>query len=114
MPRAELMAALLNASSGHRVKLAFGAHHTKCWKLTDSQVVLRWINSKKSALKMLLRYRVIEINRLTGVDKWHYVDSKNTIADIGTIKGIKCANPPSVTDFSPVALGRASLPDSAT
>ena len=89
MPRAELMAALLNASSGHCVKLAFGAYHTKCWKLTDSQVVLHWINSKKSALKMWVRYRVIEINRLTDVDKWHYVDSKNMIADIGARKGAK-------------------------
>ena len=71
------------------VKLAFGAYHTKCWKLTDSQVVLHWINSKKSALKMWVRYRVIEINRLTDVDKWYYVDSKNMIADIGTRKGAK-------------------------
>ena len=30
------------------------------------------------------------------------------------VKGVKCANHTSVTDFSPVALGRASLPDLAT
>ena len=89
MPWAELMGASLNASTGHSVKLAFRAYHTKCWKLTDSQVALHWINSKRSSLKMWVRNRVIEINRLIDIDRWHCVNTKNMIADLGTRKGAK-------------------------
>ena len=37
IPCAELETMLLNANISHLV-------HTKCWKLTDSQVALHWIN----------------------------------------------------------------------
>ena len=40
MPRAELLAATLNATTGHVVKVSFGDKHKYCWKITDSQVVL--------------------------------------------------------------------------
>ena len=43
VPRAELMAATLNAVVGHVDKLSIGDRHKKSWKLTDSQVVLHWI-----------------------------------------------------------------------
>ena len=38
--RAELLAANLNASAGHVVKLALGDLHKECIKLTDSQIAL--------------------------------------------------------------------------
>ena len=40
LPRAELCAASLNASTGHVVKLALGDLHKECIKLTDSQIAL--------------------------------------------------------------------------
>ena len=43
-PRAELLAASLNASTGHVIKTALGDRHANCIKLTDSQVALFWIN----------------------------------------------------------------------
>ena len=48
IPRAELIAALLNANTGHIVKISFGNLHKRCVKLTDSQVVLHWLNNKKA------------------------------------------------------------------
>ena len=43
VPRAELMAALLNASAGKLVKTAFGDLHKRCWKVTDSNATLDWM-----------------------------------------------------------------------
>ena len=87
IPRAELLAATLNASTGFIVKRAFGNNHKKCYKITDSQVALHWISCSKTKLKTWVRNRVIEINRLVDMDNWGFVDSKNMIADIGTRKG---------------------------
>ena len=89
VPRAELAAAILNANTGHVVRLSLGKMHKKAWKLTDSQVVLHWLNCTKSALKMWVRNRVVEISRLTDRKDWYYIASKDMIADLGTRKGAK-------------------------
>ena len=54
-PRAELAAAFLNASTGHILHLSLKNMHKRCWKLTDNQVNLHWLNCTKSALKMWVR-----------------------------------------------------------
>ena len=89
IPRAELMAATMNAATGHTVKRAFGTYHRKTTKLTDSMVALYWICSKRTVLKTWVRNRVIEINRLVDMSCWRYVKSSNMIADLGTRKGAK-------------------------
>ena len=43
IPRAELEAALLNATTGHLVKLSLKGKVKKSYKLSDSQVALHWI-----------------------------------------------------------------------
>ena len=57
-------------------------------KLTDSQIVLHWINSKDIPLKQWVRNREIEINRFSKPEDWYYVNTKD-IADIGTRRGAK-------------------------
>ena len=89
MPRAELSAAVMNASMGHVAKISFGKFHKGHIKLTDSQVALHWINTTKSELLLWVRNRVIEINRLAPMDCWRYVRSKDNIADLGTRKGAR-------------------------
>ena len=86
-PRAELLAASVNASTGHIVKTALGDRHKKHLKLTDSQVALFWIESVRSKLKMWVRNHSIHINRLAPKQFWRYVKSQDMIADIGTRKG---------------------------
>ena len=86
-PRAELDAALMNASTGHIVKLSLKDKLVRSWKLSDSQVTLHWINCVRYALKMWVRNRVIEVLRLTDILNWHYVRRKDNIADLGTRKG---------------------------
>ena len=53
IPRAELEAAHLNASTGHVVRLSLKDRHEKSWKLSDSHVALHWISSIKSTLKFV-------------------------------------------------------------
>ena len=86
-PRAELEAALLNASTGHIVRLSLKERLKRSWKLSDSQVTLHWINCIRYALKMWVRNRVVEIHRLTELSFWRYINSKLNIADLGTRKG---------------------------
>ena len=89
IPRAELIAALLNASTGHVVRMSLKQFHTRCWKVTDSQVALRWLNATRSALKMWVRHRVVEIRRLSELESWFHISRKDMVADIGTRKGAK-------------------------
>ena len=87
LPRSERLTTCLSATTGHGVKLSFGSYHNKCIPLTDSQVVLHWVNNMGGALKQWVRN--IEINRLADKKLWRYVQSKNMIADLGTKKGAK-------------------------
>lgn len=89
MPRAELLAAVLNSRTGHIVKRSLGKNFSECIKLTDSQIVLHWIHNTKLTLKQWVRNRVIEINRLDNSKKWMYINSSNMVADIGTRKGAR-------------------------
>ena len=61
-------------------------------EITDSQVVLHWVGRMRSALKLWVRNRVIEINRLTDASVWRYVESRNMPADIGTRRGVKISD----------------------
>ncbi len=88
-PRAELMAAVLNAATGHTVKKAFGTYHKRVIKLTDSMVALHWISSNRNTLKTWVRTRVIEVNRLCDTSDWRYVKTTDMVADLGTRKGAR-------------------------
>jgi len=87
MPRAELYAALINAHTGEIIRRSFHDWHKHSIKFTDSQIALHWINNDQKPLKQWVRNRVIEILRFTSKDQWHYIQSKNMMADIGTRKG---------------------------
>ena len=87
-PRAEVLALELNAKTGHVVKTAFGERHVKCLKLSDSQVAIHWVGCTRTRLKLWVRNRAIEFNRLSNIEDLRYVDSKNMIADLGTRKGV--------------------------
>ena len=87
-PRAELVAAMLNAYTGEVVRRAFGEFHKGSIKLSDSTIVLHWINNGWKILKQYVRARVIEILRFTERLWWYYVESSLMIADIGTRRGV--------------------------
>ena len=83
-PRAELLAAQLNAHTGEVVHRSFGAYHKSSIKLTDSQIVLHWLNNAELKMKTFVRNRVIDICRFTHPTLWKYVKSENMPADIAT------------------------------
>ena len=89
IPRGELTAAVLNASTGHVVRTSLKDFHKSSVHVTDSQVALMWINSTKTVLKPFVRHRVGEAKRLTVSEKWYYTESENNIADLGTRRGVK-------------------------
>ena len=92
IPSAELVAAGMNTATGHTVKKAFGNYHKKALNLTDSLVALHWIASKRTTLKMWVRNRVVEINRICDASSWRYVESSKMVADLGTRKGAKISD----------------------
>ena len=92
VPRAELMAAAINAATGFVVRKAYGPYHKDSIQLSDSMVALHWISSTTRRLKTFIRSLVIEVNRLTDLGKWRYVESSKMPADIGTRKGATLAD----------------------
>ena len=91
-PRAELMAATMNAATGHTVKKALGNFHKRSIKFSDSLVALHWISNERTSLKTWVRNRVIEINRLCNIDDWKHVKSGDMIADLGTRQTAKLSD----------------------
>ena len=89
LPRAELFAAVLTASIGHVVFTSLSGFIKKRIHLTDSQIALFQISNVKIPQKQWVRYRTIEVNRLTDCARWAFIDSENNMADIGTRKGAK-------------------------
>ena len=83
-PRAELVAARLNAQSGYVVQRSFGNRFTGCTKMSDSQVALCWMNNFERPLNVGVRSQVTEIRRLSNLADWVYLSSKDMVADIGT------------------------------
>ena len=82
-----MVAALLNVYTAEVVKRVLGPLHKSDIKLSDSQVVLHWINNDDKPLKQWVRNRVIDIRRFANPTDWYYVKSKDMIADLGTRKG---------------------------
>jgi len=84
IPRAELLAANVNAHTGEVVKRALSHFHKESVKLSDSQVVMHWINNQELPLKQWTRNRVVDLLRFTESNQWQYVRSKDNPADKGT------------------------------
>ena len=87
IPRAELLAANLNAHTGEVVKRALSKFNITSQKFTDSQVTIHWLNNQELQLKQWTRNRVVEIMRFTDVSSWKYVPTTEMPADIGTRHG---------------------------
>ena len=92
LPRAELFAATLNATTGHIVNLSLKEFIVGRVNLIDNQVALFWITSNIVKLKQWVRGQVVEVNRLTNKEDWVYVDSKDNTADLGTRRGAKISD----------------------
>ena len=88
-PRAELIAAVLNAHTGEVVRRALKSKHDGSIKLTDSTINLHWISNDEITLKPFVRNRIIEIKRFTSSENWYYINTKQMLADIPTRRGTR-------------------------
>ncbi|XP_037604330.1 uncharacterized protein LOC119475569 [Sebastes umbrosus] len=81
MPRLELCGALAGAQLAKLLQkeLSITLRHTTLW--TDSTTVLEWLQSESCRFKVFVGLRVAEIQDLTDLHSWHYVDSSNNPAD---------------------------------
>ncbi|XP_026112361.1 uncharacterized protein LOC113091129 [Carassius auratus] len=81
MPRLELCAALTSAQLAQFLKqeLTIAIETVTLW--TDSTTVLTWIQSESCRYKVFVGTRVAEIQELTELHSWRYVDSSNNPAD---------------------------------
>ncbi len=77
----------MNTHTGHIVKTSLGERHRFADKFTDSQVTLFWLTKDRCKLKVWVRNRVKEVLRLSEIESWRYVSSKDMIADLGTRRG---------------------------
>ena len=49
---------------------------------SDSQIVLAWLQTEPSNLKIFVAHRVAEIQTLTDIENWHYIPTSDNPADI--------------------------------
>ena len=88
VPKGELKGAVLGASLAHVVRRSLGDRHIRTIFVTDSTIVLYWLNQDSRPLQTSVRNSVIEIRRLTDLKNWYHIDSKNNLADIGTRQAV--------------------------
>lgn len=81
IPRLELSAALLGAQLANtlRSELTLSLAQTILW--SDSTTVLTWLKSESCHYKVFVGTRIAEIQELTDIEDWRYVDSSNNPAD---------------------------------
>ena len=87
LPRAELLAAVLNIHLCQVVKQALGERVLRQVIVTDSEIALYWMNNDTKNLKPYTRNRVIEANRFSDPLERFHVASHLNPADIGTRRG---------------------------
>lgn len=84
IPRAELKAAVLGTVLAHVNKRNVLEEFKSVIFVTDSVIVLYWIQQDYRPLQVAVRNAVIEIRRLSLPDQWYHVDTYNNVADTGT------------------------------
>lgn len=84
IPRAELKAAVVAAVLAHTTKRLVLEEFKSLTFVTDSAIVLYWIQQDYRPLQVAVRNAVLEIRRLTLPDQWYHLESANNVADTGT------------------------------
>ena len=84
IPKGELRAAVMGATLGHVVLSNLRDRVDKVMYVTDSTIVLFWLNQDTRPLHTGVRNSVIEVRRLSDVAAWRHVESSSNIADVGT------------------------------
>lgn len=90
IPRLELCAALIGAQLAKLAENELTLNIQKVTLWTDSITVLHWLHSESCRFKVFVGTRVAEIQELTDLKAWHYVDSaRNPAEDLTRCKSLK-------------------------
>lgn len=84
IPRGELRAAVMSSSLAHTVKFNLQSQYSDSIYVTDSTIVLHWLNHDERPLETAVRNSVIEIRRLSDLKNWFHIDGNLNLADLGT------------------------------
>ncbi|KAJ8912490.1 hypothetical protein NQ315_014590 [Exocentrus adspersus] len=82
LPRLELSSAVLLARLTDKVKNAINIKIDKIFLWSDSTIALSWIRGSPSRWKTFVANRVGEIQRLTKIENWNHVSSRENPADL--------------------------------
>nr|CAI5818943.1 unnamed protein product [Callosobruchus analis] len=82
VPCLELCGAVLATKLCDKVKLALKSDISECYYWTDSTIVLSWVVTCPSKLKVFTANRVAEIQRMTESHQWRYVPTHLNPADL--------------------------------
>lgn len=82
IPRLELCAALVLVRLMMVVSIALEMENTKKYYWSDATIVLYWIKTESSKLKVFVGNRIAEIQDSSDVENWNHVSSQENPADI--------------------------------
>ncbi|XP_025829218.1 uncharacterized protein LOC112904129 [Agrilus planipennis] len=82
IPKLEFCAALLSAELTQKVKTALNTKIDACHHWSDSTITLAWIRSSPHLWKIFVSNRVAQIQSLTDVHSWCYVNTNENPADL--------------------------------
>lgn len=88
IPRLELQGALMGARLGNSLKKSMELEISSIFYWTDSKTVLHWIRSEARRFKVFIAQRLGEIQDITNIGEWKYVNSKENAADDATKRKI--------------------------
>nr|CAH7749249.1 unnamed protein product [Callosobruchus chinensis] len=82
IPRLELCGAVLSTRLSKKVSQALKININACYYWVDSTIVLSWISTCPSKLKVFVSNRIAEIQRCTNVQQWAHISSSDNPADL--------------------------------
>lgn len=84
IPRLELCGCLLLSELIDRVKSSIDIIFSKAFYWCDSTIAVAWINTSPDKLKIFVANRVSQIQNLTNIDDWRYVNTFDNPSDLLT------------------------------
>ena len=84
IPRLELLSCLIGARLTQTIINLHKEYNLSIHMWSDSEISLNWLKNEKIKLPKFSISPVTEILDLTSNEQWHYVDTKNNVADLAT------------------------------
>lgn len=84
IPRLELMAALIGSRFANNIINNHSILIDKQFYWSDSKAVLSWLTHNNKEYTQFVAFRISEILETTNLEEWHWIPSKQNVADEAT------------------------------